>query len=60
MTLADNTFAAACYDQNTIADLEAALAGEADVIDMQTWNLTESEWRSEITKAIAALRADAE
>ena len=31
----DNTFAAACYDGNTIADLENALVGDADKTDMK-------------------------
>ena len=56
--IAENTFAAACYDQNTIADLEVALAGAADELDMREWGLTEAEWREQIELAIAALRED--
>ena len=29
-TIANNTFAAACYDSNTVAELEAALRGPAN------------------------------
>jgi hypothetical protein len=56
--IADNTFAAACYDQNSIADLETALAGEPDATDMATWDLTEEEWRAQIEQALAAKRED--
>ncbi len=58
-SLTDNTFAAACYDQNSVADLEAMLAGPADAIDMATWSLTEAEWREQIAEALAAKREDA-
>ncbi len=57
--IAENTFAAACY-MNSIAELEAALAGPADATDMREWNLTEQEWRDEIALAIKAKREDAE
>lgn len=56
--IALNTFAAACYDQNTIEDLEVALAGEPDQTDMAAWDLTADEWRDQIRLAIAALRED--
>lgn len=52
-------FAEACYDQNTIADLEAALAGAADPVDMAEWSLSEQEWRDAIATAIRFKRADA-
>lgn len=52
----DNTFAAACFDQNSIEELEAALAGEPDQTDMATWNLTPAEWRAQIELALAAKR----
>ena len=60
ITLDDNTFAAACYEQNSIADLEAALAGAPDEADMTTWGLSAAEWRAQIETALAAKRADAE
>ena len=56
--LQDNTFAAACYDQNSIEELELALSGSADQTDMQTWGLTEKQWREQIAMALEALRAD--
>jgi hypothetical protein len=55
-----NTFAAACYDQNSISELVAALAGEPDQTDMKTWRLTALEWRAQIEMALAAKREDAD
>lgn len=52
----ENTFAAACYDMNSIASLEAALSGPADKTDMREWNLTEQEWRDQIELALKAKR----
>jgi len=54
----ENTFAAACYDQNSIIDLEKALADGPDQTDMLTWALTADEWRQGIELAIATLRED--
>ena len=52
--IADNTFASACYDQNSIKELETALINPADATDMATWNLTETEYFSNIKLALAA------
>lgn len=60
MTIQDNTFAAACYNQNSIADLEQALINGPDEIDMRTWGLTPEEWTAEINEAICAKRDDAQ
>lgn len=57
--IADNTFAAACFNDCSIRDLEKALAGPVDETDCKTWNLTPAEWRDEIETALAALREDA-
>jgi hypothetical protein len=51
-----NAFAIACYDDNTIADLEAALAGEPDQADMDAWEIDADEWRAAIELGLAALR----
>ncbi len=53
-----NTFAAACYDQNTIDDLDEALKGDPDNIDMSAWNISADEWRSHIKLALEALKDD--
>lgn len=55
-----NTFASACYEQNTVAELEAAITGAADPADMAAWDLTADQWRAQIELALAAKRADAE
>jgi hypothetical protein len=59
-TINENTFAAACYEMNSIAELEAAIAGPADKIDMKSWGLTEQEWRDQIALALKAKREDAQ
>jgi hypothetical protein len=58
MIIDDSTFAAACYDQNTIAELESALHAPADRTDMRTWGLTAGEYYAQIKLALAAKRAD--
>jgi len=55
----ENTFAAACYNQNSVAELREALANGADETDMRDWNLTADEWAAQIELAIAELEADA-
>lgn len=60
MSIRSNTFAEACYNTNSIAELEAALAGPADQTDCDTWGLTKAEWREQIKIALEAKRADAE
>ena len=60
MTIESNTFAEACYDMNTIEELEDALKGAADETDMKTWGITADEWRDQIELALAEKRADAE
>ena len=57
MTIADNTFAAACFDQNSIEELETALAGEADADDCATWRITPEEWRASVELALTEKRA---
>ena len=54
----DNTFAAACFDGNTIEELENALTGKADETDMTAWGIDQSEWREQIQLALTELKAD--
>ena len=60
MSIQDNTFAAACYNDNSIDELEQALIDGPDETDMAGWGLSESEWREQIELALAEMRADQE
>ena len=60
MNIQANTLAEACYNQNSIAELEAALSGQPDAADCETWGITHEEWFAQIKLALAAKRADAE
>lgn len=60
MTIELNTFAAACYENNSIAELEQALNDGPDATDMNEWGLDESEWREQVELALAEKRADEE
>lgn len=52
----DGSFAEACYNQNTLEDLQNI--NVADQTDMQTWGLTESEYFENIDLALAHLITD--
>lgn len=54
-----NSFAAACFDQNTVAELEEALQGAADESDCKAWNITPEQWREQIQLALAAKTEEA-
>lgn len=59
MTNIENgTFAEACYNMNSIEELELALIQTADENDMKQWSLTETEWRENIELALVALKED--
>jgi len=58
MSIEQNTFAEACYDMNSIAELEVALANEPDETDMKEWNLASDEWREQIEIALNELKSD--
>jgi hypothetical protein len=55
--LSDDTFAAECYDNRTIRELNAAFHGDADPVECETWGLSPSEWRENIEMALIALKA---
>ncbi|WP_374534417.1 hypothetical protein [Phenylobacterium sp.] len=54
----DNTFAAACYDQNSVAELERALIDGPDQYDMNEWGLSADEWTAQINLALKAKLED--
>ena len=58
MNIQENTFAAACYDQNSIIDLEQALRDGPDASDMAAWNIDADEWRKQIEMALVAKREE--
>lgn len=48
-------FAEACYDQNSLSELQAPHSpADADATDMKTWGITPVEW----SDAIEAARKD--
>lgn len=56
----ENTFAAACYDQNSAEDLKLALKNGPDTADMAEWKLTADEWKDEIELALVEKMANSE
>lgn len=59
IVLKENTFAAACYNMNSIEELEQALQGPADRTDMKEWGIGSSVWREQIQLALKAMKEDA-
>lgn len=58
-TLPSGTFAEACYDQNSINDLRDKHEPEdADITDMQEWNLTPLAWAAQIELAYRYKQAE--
>lgn len=50
----DGTFAAACYNDNSVSDLLSALrAPHADATDCAAWEITPTQWRASIRAALA-------
>ena len=52
----ENTFAEACYNHNSIEELQESLVNGADEVDMKQWELTESEWAENVQLALSALQ----
>ncbi|KAF0804944.1 hypothetical protein A6D6_02708 [Alcanivorax xiamenensis] len=51
----DNTFAAACYSQNSMQELlDAYTESEADTTDCEEWGISEQEWMDSIEAALGA------
>jgi len=46
----NNNFAIACYDQNSLEELENCT--EPDEMDMKTWEIDQEEWRDAIKAAL--------
>ena len=56
MQIQENTFAEACFDMNSIGELETALKNPADSAEMKQWGISEIHYFSEIELALRALK----
>ena len=56
MTIKTNTFAEACFNNNSIEEIEAALNADYDETDIKTWGLTTADYYSELKVALNALK----
>jgi hypothetical protein len=50
------TFAEACFNENSIDELKQALIDGPDKSDLINWELTEGEWRENVDLALRALQ----
>lgn len=55
--LADDSFAAVCYDEKTVRELISAFNRDADVDECRKWRLSAAEWREQIYMALIARQA---
>lgn len=55
--LADDSFAAWCYDNLSLKEVRAAFERDADADECDQWGLTALEWRAQVEMAIIALAA---
>ena len=55
--LSDSSFAAACYDQKTVQELQSDFNGDADPEACEKWGISPDEWREQIAMALTAARA---
>lgn len=55
--LADDSYAAWCYDHYSLRELRSTFEGDADSAACRQWRLTPREWRTQIEMAIIALAA---
>ena len=55
--LADDSFAAWCYDNLSLKEARSAFERDADADECQRWGLTALEWKAQVEMAIIALAA---
>jgi len=55
--LADDSFAAWCYDNLSLREARAAFERDADPDECEQWGLTALEWRAQVEMAVIALAA---
>jgi hypothetical protein len=57
--LADDSFAAWCYDHLSLKEARSAFERDADPDECAQWKLTALEWKAQVEMAIIALTAAA-
>jgi len=57
--LADDSFAAWCYDHLSLSEARSAFERDADPDECEQWELTVLEWKAQVEMAIIALTAAA-
>ena len=55
--LADDSFAAWCYDNLSLKEARSAFERDADADQCDQWGLTAMEWKAQVGMAIIALAA---
>jgi hypothetical protein len=55
--LADDSFAAWCYDNFSLKEVRSAFERDADADECDLWGLTAMEWKAQVEMAIIALTA---
>ena len=55
--LTDDSFAAWCYDNLSLAEARSAFERDADADECERWGLSALEWRLQVEMAIIALAA---
>ncbi len=55
--LADDSFAAWCYDHLSLKEVRSAFERDADPDECDLWGLTAMEWKAQVEMAIIALAA---
>ena len=55
--LADDSFAAWCYDHLSLSEVCSAFERDADPDECEQWELTALEWKVQVEMAIIALTA---
>ena len=57
--LADDSFAAWCYDHLSLSEAHSAFERDADPDECEQWDLSALEWKAQVEMAIIALTAAA-
>jgi hypothetical protein len=58
MIIADNSFAAACINTSSVAEMVMALTSPADTYTLRAWELTEADYYAEIRRALTSVLED--